>query len=181
MLSTCRRRRRVDRKCISTRDAARGGGGRLLWVRFCKRGFGWGAWGGGRGGGSGLGFSSGSSSAVRYHWDGFFLFLLLLMMKIRGDNSVVEMTRLLVRMELLDILLFLFLLFLHHHPHPHNPANQISPISPIPVYPTSDNKEISETTRERFRAKASDLDEKWTLGRQKGLGKKGRFRRISSG
>lgn len=106
------------------------------------------------------------------------------MMKIRGDNSVVEMTRLLVRKELLDILLFLFLfLFLLFllHPHPHNLANQILPNSPIPVYPTSDNKEISETTRERFRAKASDLDEKWTLVRQKGLGKKGRFRRISSG
>lgn len=105
------------------------------------------------------------------------------MMKIRGDNSVVEMTRLLVRTELLDILLFLFLflLFLLLPYHPHNPANQISPNSPIPVYPTSDNKEISETTRERFRAKASDLDEKWTLVRQKGLGKKGRFRRISSG
>lgn len=107
------------------------------------------------------------------------------MMKIRRDNSVVEMTRLLVRTELLDILLclFLFLLFHQnpHHPHPHNPANQISPISPTPVYPTSDNKEISETTRGRFRAKASDRGEKWTLVRQKGLGKKGRFRRISSG
>lgn len=103
-------------------------------------------------------------------------------MKIRGDNSVVEMTRLLVRTELLDILFFLFLFLLfHQNSHPHNPANQISPNSPIPVYPMSDNKEISETTRERFRAKASDRGEKWTLVRQKGLGKKGRFRRISSG